>query len=86
MLIQIFLQILISIINIIFSWLPLSNTLPLGLDSIFVTASSYFHGAMRTLPYLNIVWTCFLYALSFELLMIVLKLFLGHRSLGHNAN
>lgn len=54
--------------------------LPWGIDSLFVTASNYFHGAMETLPYLQVVWTCFLLALGFELAMLIMKLFLGSRT------
>lgn len=86
MILQIFLTILISAINILFFWLPSVTSLPFGLDNILVMASGYFHGAMDTLPYLEVVWTCFLYLLGFELLLVILKFFLGSRAPGHNAN
>jgi len=79
MIIQLLLRIVITFVNILFSWLPTVESLPLGIDGVLTTASSYFHGAIETVPYLQVVWTCFLYALAFELLLKLLKVFLGHR-------
>jgi len=83
MIIQLILFIVIQTVNILFSWLPAVDTLPLGLDSVFVSASMAIHGAMDTVPYIVIVWQCFLYALGFEILLKVLKVFLGSRVPAH---
>ena len=85
MLIQLLLQILISTVNVIFSWLPAVDTLPFGIDSAFISAMMYFNGAIDTLPYLEIVFDSFLYVIGFEVLLLVLKLFLGSRT-PHNVN
>lgn len=82
MIIQLFLQILISLITLLFSWLPDVTILPFGIDTALSYAVQLFHGAMSTLPYLEIVWTCFLYLLGFEILLVILKFFLGSRSFG----
>lgn len=80
MIIHILLSIVIVILNTITSWLPVVTELPFGLDSILQTAVSYFHGAGQTLPYLEVVWSAFLYVAGFELLLLVLKIFLGSRT------
>lgn len=54
--------------------------LPYGLDSILVTAVSYFRGAIDTLPYLSVVLDFFLYAVAFELVLLTLKLIFGSRT------
>jgi len=86
MIIQLLIQILIGIITIIFSWLPSIETLPFGVDGALTLAVSYFKGATETFPYLEIVWTCFGYLLGFEILLIIVKFFLGNRTPAHNAN
>jgi len=86
MILQLLIAILLGTLEIIFSWLPSVETLPFGIDSALTLAVSYFRGAIDTLPYLEIVWTCFLYLVGFEILMLLLKFFLGHRAPGNNAN
>lgn len=54
--------------------------LPWGIDAIFVTMVSYFRGAINTLPYLEVVLTCFLIAVGFEISLLVLKLIFGSRT------
>jgi len=86
MILQLLLNFVLAVLNAIFSWLPPVIELPFGVDSILVTAVRYFHGAMTTVPYLQVVWTCFLWALAFELLMLVLKIILGSRVPANNVN
>lgn len=89
MIFQILFFILSPLINALKSLLPCGDpacvTLPFGLDPLFVQISSYWHGAMITVPYFQVVWTCFLYVMAFELALLVLKLFLGSRA-PHNTN
>jgi len=80
MIINIIFALFVVFFNIITSWLPTVTELPFGLDTTLATAVSYFHGITETVPYLQVVWTCFLYVLGFEILMLVLKLFLGSRT------
>jgi len=84
MILQLLIQIVISAITIMFSWLPSVETLPFGIDTILQFAVDLFKGAINTIPYLEVVWICFLYAISFEILLLILKFFLGHRSPGSN--
>lgn len=86
MLIQLLLTILINAINVLFFWLPSVTTLPFGIDGALTYIVQLYHGAMATLPYLEIVWTCFLYLLGFELLLVIMKVFLGSRAVGKDAN
>lgn len=66
--------------SVLFSWLPSSEILPWGIDSVFVTMASYFRGAIETLPYLEVVLSVFIYGVLFEIGLMVVKVFLGHRA------
>lgn len=57
--------------------------LPWGIDSLFQQMSSYFHAAINTLPYLQTTLTVFLYALLFELALLIFKIILGSRTPAH---
>jgi len=80
MITSIFLNLVTDFFNGAFSIMPEIAELPFGLDGIFTTAISIFNGAMNTLPYIAVVWDCFLYLLGFEIFMLVLKMFLGDRA------
>lgn len=86
MIIYYFLKAIGTGISAFFMWLPRIDSLPFGLDEILSYLVSLFHGAMETLPYLQVVWTCFLWILVFELTMLVVKLILGSRTPTHNIN
>jgi len=86
MIIHILLSILIVFFNILTSWLPAVDTLPFGIDTILATAVSYYHGITETIPYLQVVWNCFIFALGFEMALLLLKFILGHRSPGSHIN
>ena len=86
MILQLIITVIIGIFSVIFGWFPEITELPYGIDSVMVTAVSYFHGAMETLPYLTVVWDSFLIVLGIELALLVGKLFLGHRLPAHNVN
>lgn len=74
------LQFFVTFINAVFSILPQITELPFGLDSILTTAVQIFNGAMTTIPYLQIVWTCFLWLMGFEIFLYTMKLFMGSRA------
>lgn len=76
-----FFQLIISIFN-----LPVITELPFGIDGILTTAVSYYHGITETVPYLQVVWNCFLFVLAFEVVLLVLKLVLGSRLPAHTIN
>jgi len=75
MIIQLLITILLGAIELLFGWLPTVETLPFGIDGALTLVVSYFRGAITTLPYLEIVWDVFLYALAFEILLVVVKFF-----------
>lgn len=87
MLFQILFFIVFGILSALTFWLPGYGDYPLllpwGIDELFVTMSSYFHGAIETLPYLEVVLKAFGYALLFEIALVILKLFIGHRAPGN---
>jgi len=86
MIIQLLITIVIGMFSVIFGWFPEITTLPYGIDELMVTAVQYFHGAMETLPYLEVVWNSFLIVLGFELAMLILKFILGHRVPSNEIN
>lgn len=75
---------LFSLLTALLSWLPgygdLPMLLPFGIDGVFVSAVSYFRGAIETLPYLEVVFNLFGIAILFEVALLILRLFLGSRS------
>jgi len=90
MIIQILFQLLFTLASTLLSFFPgwgiYPLPLPWGLDPVFSTMVSYYHGAIETLPYLAIGFEMFLYLLGFELAMLFLKLFLGSRTPMHSSN
>lgn len=56
------------------------TVLPYGVDSVLISAVSWFRGAVETLPYLEIVLTYFLYAVAFEIVLLLVKMVLGSRT------
>jgi len=72
--------------GLLLSVLPKVDTLPFGIDAILVTMVGYFHGAMVTIPYLQVVWSCFLWILLFEVLLLVAKFVFGSRLPANHVN
>ena len=85
MIIYYLLQLLIGIGEALTSVFGSVSVLPFGIDSFLSTAVGYFKGAFITLPYLEVVWTCFLWVILFEVSLLVLKVFMGSR-VPHNTN
>lgn len=84
MLIQLLIQIVLSVLDVLFFWLPVADLLPLGSDQAFLTFFGYIRSFVERMWPLQIIYECFLYFAGFMLLMVVLKLFLGHRVPKHD--
>lgn len=78
------LKLLISIGTVLTGFFGRVDILPFGIDSILVTMVGYFKAAIITLPYLEIVFTYFLWVIGFEIALKVLKVILGSRSPAHD--
>jgi len=76
--------VILSVLSILTQFLPGAGVvpfvLPWGIDEFLVQMSAYFHGAINTFPYLEVVLRCFLYAFLFEIALIFIRLFLGSRT------
>jgi len=90
MIFQILYFLIFGILSALTFWMPGYGDVPLllpwGIDAIFVQMAGYFKGAIETLPYLQVVLTCFLIVIAFEIGMMFIKMFLGSRAPGHNVN
>jgi len=90
MIFEILFFIIFGLLSALTFWLPGYGEFPLllpwGIDGVLQKMVSYYRGAIETLPYLEVVLQCFMYAILFELALLVLKLFLGSRTPGHNVN
>jgi len=54
------------------------TTIPL-VDSYLVSAFGFWNSFLAEFPPLQIVWTLFLWYLAFEISLLIVKLFFGHR-------
>jgi len=85
MIIVMLVSLLISLVSVIFVFLPVVTiaTLPYvgpAISSTLVTVVGVWNAFLDTFPYAQIVWHVFLFIiLPFEILMIVAKFFLGSR-------
>lgn len=84
MIIQLILHILVSAVNVIFSWLPEVTELPWGIDAILLSGVSQVKAVAVYIPPLTTVLGAFMIYVGFRLTLIVLKLFLGHRTPMHH--
>jgi len=80
MIVYYLLQLLIGIGETLTSVFGRVDVLPLGIDTALNTAVGYFIGIFDTIPYLEIVWTCFKWIILFEIALKVLVLIFGARS------
>jgi len=83
MIIQLLLQIIISALNVITSFLPKVETLPFGMDYILDSGMQYFRTVMVSIPPLETLLTATMVLFSYKLGMIILKIFLGSRTPKH---
>lgn len=79
MLILLILDIFGMALSVIFSVFPSVSQLPLGMDSVMVTAVGWWYSFLTVFWPLQIVWTCFMWYLGIKIFMIILRLFLGAR-------
>ena len=81
MIISILLGVVIQIMNGIFFLISFGQkvtTIPL-VDSYLVTGFGWWNAFLQEFPPLQIVWTMFLWYLGFEIALLIVKLFFGHR-------
>lgn len=71
--------IIVSILNILFSFLPHVTMLPFGMDAALVTAFGSWYGFLQVFWPLQIVWTMVLWYYGVLVTLIGLKFLLGHR-------
>jgi len=69
----------------IFYFLPVVNlaSIPVIGESIrntLITVMHTWNAFLVTFPYAEVVWICFKAIIAFEILMLVVKFFLGHRA------
>jgi len=81
MLLSILLGVMIQVLNGFFFLISFGqkvSTIPL-VDSYLVSAFGYWNSFLVELPFLQIVWTLTLWYIGFEIALLVVKLFFGHR-------
>jgi len=84
MITQFLFTIIITIFGAITQFLPDVTTLPFGMDELLISSTGYFKGFMGIFPPLQVVFGAFMIYLSFRLLLILLRVFLGGRTPHHN--
>lgn len=67
MLITFLLTIIVTVVNFLFSFLPLVTTLPFGLSATLSTAYGLFHGAAQIAPFLSTLMKYAMFAVSIEI-------------------
>lgn len=86
MIIYLFLSILITILNSLFSLFP-DVALPDGVHNVLSLAVGYWNGFLTIFPFAVLPWHLFLYVvIPFEIALLVLKFFLGSRVPSHHIN
>lgn len=85
MIIALILQFIANILVIIFSIVPSVTIANIPFIGTFIyyylgVAISYVNTMNTIIPYFAIVWQSFLWILSFEIMLLFLKLFLGSRT------
>jgi len=84
MIINLLINALLLVFGAFFLIFPVVH-LPEVLSTPLTMASSAWYGIFETIPYLEVVWNTFLYILiPFEISMIIIKFFLGHRVPSHH--
>lgn len=79
MIIILILNLLVSFLVVILSPLPSVTVLPFGIDAELTTAMGYFNSFLDLVWPLQIIWQCLLWYLGFELVLLVIRVFLPHR-------
>lgn len=89
MIINLLINLVLLIIGSLFVFFPevTLNDIPyvgIHFREILINTVGYWNSAVETLPYLQIGMTMFIYViLPFEITLLVLKVFLGHRLPAH---
>lgn len=78
-----------GLVGLFTQWLPGYGEnpllLPWGTDELIQNIISSYYGAIETLPYLKAGLTAFAILITFEMTLLLLKLFLGSRTpMSHN--
>jgi len=84
MILQLLIQIFSSILQLIFGFFPTVTTLPLGIDSALSTAFGWLHSFLEYVWPAQVIYEVVIYYLSFRVLLIVLKFFIGNRAPHHD--
>lgn len=88
MIIALFINLVIAILGILFSWLPVVTTFPsffgFDIDGLLVTAVGYFNGVTGLFWPLAIILQGFIVLLGYKLAIITLRFFLGSRTPTHD--
>jgi len=63
-----------SVLTAAFSWLPVVETLPLGMDDALTAMMGYFNEIKVLIPWLAIVFTAFMWYLGFRVTLLTLRL------------
>lgn len=86
MIVNFFITIIVSAINIVFSWLPQVSTLPtingFDLDTALSSGMGYFFTFTNAFWYVSDVFAGFLILMSYYGIKMLLKLIFGHRAPG----
>jgi len=89
MITQTIINFFIGVINAVFNALPTANLSELPIIGSTITDTlqtivETWNAFMVTFPYAIVLWNCFIYViLPFELLLLLAKFFLGHRTPAH---
>ena len=88
MIIGAFLQVLTAIAAIILSWLPTVTTIPhiagYDIDAALVSGVGSFYAFVGYFWMFADLWYGFLVLMGYYTIKMVLKVFLGHRAVGHH--
>jgi len=86
MLIIMLLYVFTAIFSLIFSWFPVVTTLPFGIDGALWTVGQWIAQVTAYIWPLDIVFTIFFHVyLPFQITLLLLKFFLGHRAPGRDV-
>lgn len=74
MLIQMLIGALISLLVVVFGWLPVVTSLPFGIDSFIVTGVGYVNFISTIFPPLGILYTAFLWVIGWKITLLVIRM------------
>lgn len=90
MILQILFTIIFSLLGVLLFFLPGYGEVPLklpwGIDELMQSIVGVFNTAIDSFPYLGTLSTIILLGIGFEIAMMFIKLFLGHRAPSHNID